>query len=91
MKIWIESLVWTIIIFLLSWLIVEWSYNIYLIGAVCIILPGINAIYSAIKMYKSKRNIQGMGMICILPSTIYMIFVMIMVYIVFFMEWKGFM
>jgi len=30
-------------------------------------------------------------MVGILPSTIYMIFVMIMTYIVFSMEWKGFM
>lgn len=88
-KIWIISMLLTVIVYLVSWIIVESDINGYIVITICVVLSVINAVYGIIQACMNlKKRFCKLLMICIMPSTIYFLYVMLLVYILFFTEFK---
>ena len=88
-KIWIISMLLTIVVYFVSWIIVESNINGYIVIATCIVFSVINAIYGIIQACMNiKKCVCKFLMICIMPSTIYFLYVMLLAYILFFTEFK---
>lgn len=88
-KVWIISMLVTLIVYLVSWIIVEANINGYIVITTCITLSVINVAYGIIQVCLSiKKNLHRFLMICIMPSTIYFLYVMLLTYILFFTEFK---
>ena len=88
-KIWIISMLVTLIVYLVSWIIVEANVNGYIVITTCIILTVINFAYGIIQVCLNlKKYLHRFLMICIMPSTIYFLYVMLLTYILFFTEFK---
>lgn len=88
-KIWIISMLVTLIVYLVSWIIVEANVNGYIVITTCIALSVINAAYGIIQACLNfKKNLHRFLMICIMPSTIYFLYAMLLTYILFFTEFK---
>lgn len=88
-KIWIISMLVTLIVYLVSWIIVEANINGYVVVTTCIALSIINAAYGIIQVCLNvKKYLHRFLMICIMPSTIYFLYVMLLTYILFFTEFK---
>ena len=88
-KIWIISLLLTVIVYLVSWIIVEANINGYIVVTTCIILAVINFVYGIMQACLDlKKNLHRFLMVCIMPSTIYFLYVMLLTYILFFTEFK---
>lgn len=88
-KIWIISMLLTVIVYFVSWIIVESNVNVYIVITTCIVFSVINAIYGIIQACMNiKKCVCKFLMICIMPSTIYFLYVMLLVYILFFTEFK---
>lgn len=88
-KIWMISMLLTLMVYIVSWIIVEANINGYVVITICIALSVINAAYGMIQACLNlKKYLHRFLMICIMPSTIYFLYVMLLTYILFFTEFK---
>lgn len=86
---WLKSLLLTITAIIISWIVIENCSNSSIVVVLCILLAVGISIYSAIEGLKiDVKYWVKIVITCFLPSSLYLFFVLYIIYIIFFAEWS---